>query len=354
MSEQPDPTKPHRRLVRWLILFALASFVALAFGYHSHRARQRDERSRGLELARAASFEQAEPFLLAAARRQPDDAEVVGALARGYAGQNHSDAQVFLDRWVALRSSDTEPLLCRMEFHARRQDHEKALADAERILEVDPSNVAGRQAVLNHALGAGKHSRAERGCREALSRDPSDRHASRQLVQALRGQGRHDEAIALLEGQLRQTPNDSGLLVALGQAYFEAGRPRQAIPVLRQALDDPKRWGTGRYYLALALKQDGQEEEANQLLAQLNKRREADILVSESNHFPEHIGLKVKAGRACIETGRDAQAMELLNQAVALDPGNTEAHGLLAKLHDKNGRPDLAATHRRLAGTGKE
>jgi tetratricopeptide (TPR) repeat protein len=341
-------------MARWLLLSAIALSIAAAFWYYSGQAQRRSDRLRGLELARTGAFDQAESFLLAAARHRPDDVEAAEALARGYAEQNHPDAETCLDRWVALRPSECEPLLQRMEFHARRQNHDKALADAERVLELDPSNVAGRQAFLSHAVGAGKHSRAERGCREALARDSSDRHAFRLLIQALRGQGRYDEAVAVLEAQLRKTPNDSGLLVALGQVYYEAGQPRQAISVLRQALDDPQRWGTSRYYLALALKQDGQEVEANQLLTQLSKRREADILVSESNHFPEHIGLKVKAARACMEIDLDSRALEFLNNVVALDPGNAEAHGLLAKLHDKHGRPNLAASHRRLAGTGKE
>jgi tetratricopeptide (TPR) repeat protein len=347
--EANPPPARLRRCVRYLILVAIALAVAGLLWFGWSWMQRRATRSRALELARSADFDRAEPLLLESLRCRPNDLEVVEALVRRYLEEDHPRTEELLDRWVALRPNDATPLLRRMEYHARRQYYSRALADADRVLELDPDNEMVRRALPSYAFGAGDYGRAELACRETLRWNPSDRSTRRLLAQVLRTQGRTDEAVRLLEEMLRATPNDSAVLVALGHLLYETGQAKRAIPLLRKTLDDPQRWGTTRYYLAMALKQDGQEEEANQLLAQVNKRRDRDLLVSESRHFPTHVGLKVKAGRACAEVAQDAQAIELLTSAVDLDPACTEAHQLLAGLYEKQGRQDLAARHRRLA-----
>jgi tetratricopeptide (TPR) repeat protein len=351
MSQQanPEAVPPRGRLVRRLILAAFVLGVPGLLWFGWDRMQRRAIRSRGLDLAQSGQFDQAEPLLLKALRSRPNDAEVVEALARGYLQDDHARTEEFLDRWVALRPDDATPLLRRMAFHASRQEYHKALADAERVLHLQPDEETARRSLPNYAFGAGEYHKAEHACRKELRHNPSDRAVRRMLAQTLRSLERHDEAIKVLEVMLSETPNDPAVLVALGHLYSETGQPKRAIPLLRKALDDPRRWGTTRYYLALALKQDGQEEEANQILAQLNKRREADLLVAESGHFPKHVGMKVKAARACLEAGQAARAIDLLKSAIDLDPSLAEAHGLLAELYLKQGRMDLAARHRHLA-----
>jgi tetratricopeptide (TPR) repeat protein len=344
-GDAPRP-RPGRRLILVAVALAVAGLLWYGWAWYQQRA----NRLRGLELARStAQFEQAEPLLLAALRSRPDDVEVVKALAQNYGELNHTRTGELLDRWVALRPSDPTPLLQRMEYHARQQDYPPALADAERLLQLDPNEPTARRHLAAYAFAAGQFPRAERACRDGLRRAPSDRSTRRLLANALRAQGNIDETVEILEGLLREDENDSAALVALGHLFYETGQARRAIPLLRKALDDPKRWGTSRYYLALALKQDGQEEEANKLLAQVNKLREVDLLVAESGHYPTHVGLKVKAGRACADLGQDERAIELLTSAVEMDPACAEAHRLLARLHEKHGRSELAERHRQLA-----
>src|SRR5262249_47745765 len=162
-----------------------------------------------------------------------------------------------------------------------------------------------------------------------------DMGVQRLLAQSLRSQGRAPEAVAVLEAVLARSPGDPKSQMALGYLFYEMGEPAKAIPLLSQARNDPRRRRTVDYYLALALQRAGREDEARALFAETKKVREAEILVSESNQYPGHLGMRVRAARACVDAGDDEQALTLLRSVLAADPHHTEAHRLLADVYER-------------------
>jgi tetratricopeptide (TPR) repeat protein len=119
--------------------------------------------------------------------------------------------------------------------------------------------------------------------RTVLARHPHGR-ARYQLGVILAGEGRRDEALAL---------------------YREA------------AVDAPD----GHYGLGFELAADGKYEEAIAHLREYIRLRPDDVNVVRA-----HILL----GRALINVGRPAEAVEVLQRALVMRPANADAHGLLA------------------------
>jgi tetratricopeptide (TPR) repeat protein len=347
----PSTSSPARkrgwRKALWLLLVLLVLGIVGVYAWHWISARQ--ERSKGLELAETGRFERAAPLLRKAYQRDPEDREVVRALALGYRERNDSQVEEFLNRWVQLQPDDPEPFLQRMRYSYDRLLYDKALADAERVLELDPENLEALRKVASSAHGLGQFARCEQVCRKYTKRDPTELSIRRLLASSLRNQERLPEALEVLQQLHRQAPDDPGTLVGLGHLYDELGQPEKAIPLLRQAIHDPKRLRSARYFLALALKHAGHDEEARQFMAEANQIQNAEVLVSESSYYPGHLGLKVKAAQACVELGNYPKALELLAGVLRIDPNHANAHRLLADIYDHQGRPDLAARHRRLA-----
>src|SRR5262245_11663381 len=99
-------------LARRRLALVAAATAALAGGlFLAHRWVQPWlDRRQGLDLAREGRFAEAEPRLQRTLLRQPDDLEVVKALALGQLGANQlAEAEVSLGRWCDLHPNDAEP-----------------------------------------------------------------------------------------------------------------------------------------------------------------------------------------------------------------------------------------------------
>jgi tetratricopeptide (TPR) repeat protein len=104
----------------------------------------------------------------------------------------------------------------------------------------------------------------------------------------------------------------------LGVILAAEGRRDEAIALYREAVADAP---DGHYGLGFELAADGKYEEAIAHLREYIRLRPDDLNVVRA-----HILL----GRALITVGRPAEAVEVLQRALVMRPGNADAHGLLA------------------------
>ncbi|MFO0968325.1 MAG: tetratricopeptide repeat protein [Gemmataceae bacterium] len=303
----------------------------------------------GLRLAARGDFGEAEPLLKGAAERDPSDVDVLKALSKGYIGaERKAEAEECLGRWLVQAPSDPEPLLLRIELYRDLGRFSAALVDLQRLLEIDPRNVAWRRKQVALLYSASRYDQAEAECRRCLEAQPGDRGLERTLAEIKKAQGKPAEAGAILDGMLREAPNDTATMAARAILHLTQDEPAKAIPLLRTVIRvDPNRQRSGRYYLGLALNRVGETEEAERLLDEVRRAHDAGLLLIDSAGQPKNLPLQVRAARAQFENNDLRKSTEILASVLRIDPDYAPAHILLADVLEKEGRFVEAAEHRR-------
>ena len=121
----------------------------------------------------------------------------------------------------------------------------------------------------------------------------------------------------------------------LGLLLLEEGRMEEAIEQFRRALQDSPDYAKARSHLGVALFRAGRVDEAERELREGTRRN------------PRDYGTRLNLGVLLATQQRFEEAAAELETALAIDPGATEPHKLLAQAYGKLGRPDLAAEHLR-------
>src|SRR5262249_55393774 len=127
-----------RRPARGFWLLTALALVAggAAFGWREFQVRR--DRAEALGLAQRGHFSDSEPLLKGVLERTPNDLEVIQALARGYVAiDNRPEAETYLGRWCALEPDVARPYQARMEFWEGIEKWDRALADGQRVLELE-------------------------------------------------------------------------------------------------------------------------------------------------------------------------------------------------------------------------
>jgi tetratricopeptide (TPR) repeat protein len=360
-TRHPNSTTP-RPGVRWVVVFLLAvALVALGVAIFWPWGTTPDRREEGLRLAGQGRLEEAEPLLVAAAERNPDDADVVAALAVAkLGGPDAAAAERYLSRWCDLRPAEARPFQLRMDLRHRvargrasradrLRDQEAALADGRRVLELDPANDSVRREVAWLALQVDQFAVAEAECRRSLSAAPADGWLTYLLAKTLHAQGKREEAATALDPFVRAQPNSPDALLLRGVLYVDADQPGRAIPLLRQALTMkgvPRR--DCLYRLGLALAADGQAEESQKVFAEVELLNLTGAVANDS--FPNNPAMRVQIAEAMLGMGRLPEANAELDAVLATAPDFPPAHRVKAAYFERTGQPEKASEHRRRAG----
>jgi protein O-GlcNAc transferase len=196
---------------------------------------------------------------------------------------------------------------------------------------------------------------------EAVSLRPDFAEAWSDLGQARKNLLDDDGALKAFERAVAADPNDAVAQYRLGAEYLVTGKPHEAVGHLQNALAINPEDQSTLNSLQLALRQDGQQEEAAKVrrrLAELLRKRdtasqraldaiqlnnEGASLEKAGNLpdalkkyraaldlYPEHIGIRVNVAAALLHLGQRTQGLAELREAARRDPENTTVKAALA------------------------
>lgn len=127
-------------------------------------------------------------------------------------------------------------------LHARTNQFQDAIATAEKVAALEPSNLRVLAGVVDIAHRAGHLEMAVRHLRRGLELVPGDATLRQTLARDLQALGQFDEALALWDGLLAEQPTSPHALVGKVQTCLAAGHPAEgqasAEALLAQAPDD--------------------------------------------------------------------------------------------------------------------
>jgi tetratricopeptide (TPR) repeat protein len=221
-------------------------------------------------------------------------------------------------RILEQHPDDVEALLLRADAHVRtRRQYAEALADADRVLELDPDNKGAMTPKVVALLGLGRIDEAAPALDELEDSYRDDKlglHGSPALCAAratfAKEKGEREEAEQHFDECLKQFPSE-GMVIGEAIGFFDAiGRHERSEEILRNALaSSPDTFGY-RASLVERYRASGREKEARELLV------EATQLPSPASAAVGWSALALYS----IETGDYAEGAHAFEQARALDP----------------------------------
>lgn len=162
------------------------------------------------------------------------------------------------------------------------------------------------------ALGAGRAERAEQLATQLLKSNPADVDAALVLGRALLLQDRLDEAVSPLRRAARRH-RDPRLLTMLAKALARSGRRDEAVRLLHELLKEPCPLAVAVVEQAELLGDDGQADEAVELLS------------THLARTPEEPVLRVALGYAHLKRGDPVQACRCFEAVRSLFPLRSDA-----------------------------
>jgi tetratricopeptide (TPR) repeat protein len=169
---------------------------------------------------------------------------------------------------------------------------------------------------------------AEGSLRQALSLDPDYGEALQTLGLLLAEQGRLEESIPLLRACWAQDPGNTQVLEALSSALLQVGEEEDAVRILQRAWNQTREEEPGVLY--------------GRFLIQLGRLEEAEAVlqaVEETYPCPRTLA---ELALVLLLQDRDAEAADVLEQAIELDPNFDRAWRGLAGCYDRLGKHQRA------------
>ena len=182
----------------------------------------------------------------------------------------------------------------------------------------------------------GRFEKAETHLRRAIALDPQGRDTHLKLGEALYNQRRYEEALKATRVAVEQAPDLSKAHANLGVVLKALGRYEEAIDALAQAaaLDPASTQATELYFhMGQAAQKNGQPETA------------AGYYIHALELDPHHAQALHWLAMLRAKQQRFAEALELFQRLIDIDPSDAVAHGDMGLVLFHLGRSDEALQH---------
>ena len=157
----------------------------------------------------------------------------------------------------ALPLDDSDPLThtCFSSLYIMQKQHDKAIASAERALELSPSGARAQGSLGSALIYACRFSEAVQYLEQAIRLDPFPSSVTlRNLGGGYRMVGRYEEAIVEYKKALKLEPNDLFTHLGLAITYIKLGREKEAQAEAAEVLRIHPKFSLEHYAKTLPLK----------------------------------------------------------------------------------------------------
>jgi tetratricopeptide (TPR) repeat protein len=293
---------------------------------------------------------------------------VLEALVRGcLRATRMEDAAAWLDRWVEAFPDDDHAYLWRGTLSQHMDESARAVADFERVLQLNPAADVRLRLGLALVQGGNDYARARRLLEDYRQQHPDDADTRVGIARCRAVLDDPAGARALLQEVLAGNPDHTGALQALAVLEMDRDDSAAALALLRRLeplasnppTDEafarllrlepvadgrsvPNRRQAVYHLLARVLRQLGEESAARDYDERV-RQLDADVtdLKAASRELartPNDVNLWYRLGTLNLRVGMTANGLYWLERIVDVNPNDARAHRALADHY--RGRPD--------------
>ena len=278
---------------------------------------------------------------------------------RNYDRGNQEMERVIAAAPPALRSK------ARAEYASSLMEQQRFTQAARELERLRKDGARDYDVLLLHGASLGQIGRfdeAVKSLREAIAIAPGKLPAHHILGRILLLQQKPEEAAAELERAAALEPESAGIHLDLGAAYESAKKPEKAEAAYREALRLDGTLARAHYSLGTLLARTGRREEAEQHIAVYRAAfrkeqqaafeggsRKAEVnlgwvalrggqperALEQFERHPEDADALKGAARALIRLGRDSEAFQKYERALALAPEDAALRYELGREYDR-------------------
>lgn len=396
-----DSTLTKRRVLACSIMFLTFLFAA---GCHLEGKERRSSKliERAVKYREEGKLQEARITLRQALDLKPDAANAYYELAEVFIrlknfaeakanytqainlDSTHHDARLHLATWLFLaKNYDEAEQQLRVLLQTNPDDIAAASLSAtiehsrgqsstakelfERLIQANPKQALPYANLANIFIDEGQLQQAEKLLKQALQNDPKNIPVRFALSQVALRQGRDDEALQILQDLVTETPRNAGLHHALGELFLLRGAQDKASLQFEETLkSEPLRHEVrDRLYDIYLLHH--QKEKAQGLTTTLvslapqdpaafyfqgrdaevqeDFKKAGELYEKGIGGLPKFSAIFRHLGLLELRLGERVQALEHLNQAVAINAGDSEARLTLARDAFRQKDVNLATEH---------
>ncbi|MDO5554390.1 MAG: tetratricopeptide repeat protein [Planctomycetia bacterium] len=191
-------------------------------------------------------------------------------MARFYLGRSDLEkAKASLDAALAAHPDSPEVLSLSLMMALNENDLARAASSADKLLAQSPESVDVLKNCGSVALFQGDFAKAEQLFQQAVNKAPADMDAVNGLALAMCEQNdaeKQKTATQYAATNVQKQSNNRDFLGTLGWTLYRAGNKEAAKEVLQQSMAGGQINAAVAYYLAVLLNDEGQTDQAKQLL----------------------------------------------------------------------------------------
>ena len=238
-------------------------------------------------------------------------------------------AAAHLDRAIALMGHTQDaayPLYLRAKAYSGRNEIEQAAAALRQAINLQPDFAEAWSDLGSARKALGDDAGALDAFRRAADLKPDDDVAQTRLATEYLSLGQAHQAIPHFQAALKSAPDDQSALNGLQRALREDGQEQQANEVKKRLLNllRAKDKADQDSLTAIRLNNEGADlEKAGNLRGAADKYGRAHQL------FPDHVGIQVNYAIALLRLGQWKEGLALLRDAVRREPGDPKLKAAL-------------------------
>ena len=181
---------------------------------------------------------------------------------------NLKKTSAIFQKAAAVGSDSAETVNKVANFYALTKQFKEAVPLFERVVDIDPSQLAARENLARCFLATEQPAKAALVLEELIKLNPADPHAYALLGKIYEDAGDITRATQDYEQSLLVNPNDSQGYETIVLMLLDHKQPERAIPVLNEARRRFPNEPGFSYYLAVALEQTKQHQQALSMFEQ--------------------------------------------------------------------------------------